>query len=89
MGLTEVPMVIKLMKKLLTVFTEPPLKGDLKESPNMKVTHMEVIKKMNVVICTTHLLRIVVDTFNTLDMEMVVVEVEFIIVLPVVVMDTT
>ena len=71
------------MRKLLIGLIEGLLKGDLKEDPNMKVVHREVMKKMDSMI---H--RVIIDTLATLHGEMVMIMVDVTMFPKMVVMDT-
>ena len=74
------------MKKLLIELTEGLHEGGLREAPNKKVTHMEITRKMDMMVCIMHPLQIVIGTLASLHEVMVEVEVPMV---PLVIMDTT
>ena len=76
------------MKKLLLEFTEALLEGGLREAPNMNITHIEVTKKIDMVVHTIHLLKMFADIHATPHKVMLSIEVELYMPLPVI-MDTT
>ena len=72
---------------LLVLLMEALIEGGLREVHNRKVIHTGVTRKMDIVVHTIHLLKMVIDIHAALHKVMVVVEVRAPMALPVV-MDT-